>query len=1120
MLHVLDFEGNIIDFISDQDNYLESALMVKDKAETLETFEFDIDSDRAENMRERNRIIVQDSNGQYREFIIVRIEDDLEDRTFVECNASYLEDINTAKPLAPGKYEAMTTSQALKEVLKDTGWQASESTEYGGTRTTTWTTYHTPYEVLKQLGTTYDMEIDFYIELGSNKVKGRYVEMHKPKPLFKGKEITYGKDLTGMSKTVDISELHTALMALGPEDENGNREVLTVVDNTAHQQFGLPNRYIWGIYEPQSEDTSMTAQRLKTLATTQLNKDKQAAVSYEITAADISQQFPHEKTAIGDIVRVKDREFNPPLYIEAEVMREEYNPIKKESTYTFGNIVEYLESTLRKDFMERLNDIRQKMNDSVTNLNTIIEQTTAGNIETFERKIFKSDTAPSNPVNDMLWYDTSNPEVAVLRRYWNGEWREETVSDVEQIGGVTREKALFSELSNAFINLNIQHSKLLSEVYEVIDSEYLVDTALKQQVQQNLDNTINVYNAIKTNLESMTPETATIGKLVDTQALFLKYRELLQTLYNSLENAKIAIDDRFKLLQSQYTDEKFNDAMSKVAEGIGGTWNAETGQLLSDIPSQQELEDALKTYINGQDAALKQLIDGEVNSKITQTKNELSSNISAVSAKVDGIQVGGRNLIKNSDKTLINEGKKLILPFALVNESDCYTLSFNAYLGKITDITKPNTIEVTYKLTDMFGERFETFTKIIDVSDIVQPDKTIEERLHLTIDAGGWYGIEDIYIDVSKLRLDTIQVYNFQLEQGNIATAYQKAPEDTENLITTAQTRFNSDIKQLKDSVTLKADKTEIKTMYDNNIKPLERQVNDNSAELKIQSDRINSKVSNEQYTADVDDIISKLNSAESQRIQLSNQIADKVSISEYTSGIDSVKSTNRNYIQSYYSSAQNSTSGIAKGPYNVELNASQRINFYFYDRDNSVNTALEQDTDYILNVHESSPEIKVGVFYKKGSYTIVGYTTDKIIRFNTGNREDILIVILSNTNNQFIGKVSLYKGSKELDWSPAPEDVELLGMTAENNAKSYTDKYKNENEAKLNLINTEIAQNGRDINARATKEEFNASRKTLSKVVSDLTVNTTTGLTLSYDENGNITSSTVGPDGIMLKGD
>ncbi|KXA42102.1 hypothetical protein HMPREF2713_08855 [Staphylococcus sp. HMSC059E03] len=1119
MLHILDYEDKIIDFISEDDASIINAKHNRDINNRSETFDFTILSERAINMQKNYRVIIQDSTGQYREFIIEHISQDMDGYTEIETTASYLEDITGAPPYAPGSFEKKTTTEALYDVLKDTGWQVSEATEYGGIRTTSWTGFHTRYDILVQLCTTYDMIVDFYIELGSNTVDGRYVVLRKRNPIFQGKEIVKGKDLTGLKRIVDMSEVNTALLCVGPEKEDGSRITLTVKDDEAQAQFGLPGRYIWGIYEPETEDENMTEARLRSLGTTELNKRKKEKISYEVTSLDIKEYQPHEVVHIGDMVRIKDRDFTPPLYLEAEVIAEDYDMVTKESTYSFGEYKEYREDDLRQEFYKHLSNIRQRMNDNFSNVNTIVRETNS-QLQYFEKKIIKSQDAPENPVNDMLWLDTSNPKVAVLRRYWNGQWINATAEKADDIDAVTREKALYDDLNNTFINLNIQHSKLLSEVYEVIDSEYLVDTALQQQVQQNLDNTINVYNAIKTNLESMTPETATIGKLVDTQALFLKYRELLQTLYNSLENAKIAIDDRFKLLQSQYTDEKFNDAMSKVAEGIGGTWNAETGQLLSDIPSQQELEDALKTYINGQDAALKQLIDGEVNSKITQTKNELSSNISVVSAKVDGIQVGGRNLIKNSDKTLINEGKKLILPFALVNESDCYTLSFNAYLGKITDITKPNTIEVTYKLTDMFGERFETFTKIIDVSDIVQPDKTIEERLHLTIDAGGWYGIEDIYIDVSKLRLDPIQVYNFQLEQGNIATAYQKAPEDTENLITTAQTRFNSDIKQLKDSITLKADKTEIKTMYDNNIKPLERQVNDNSAELEIQSDKINSKVSNEQYTADVDDIISKLNSAESQRIQLSNQIADKVSISEYTRGIDSVKSTNRNYIQSYYSSAQNSTSGIAKGPYNVELNASQRINFYFYDRDNSGNPALEQDTDYILNVHESSPEIKVGVFYKKGSYTIVGYTTDKIIRFNTGNREDILIVVLSTTNNQFIGKVSLYKGSKELDWSPAPEDVELLGMTAENNAKSYTDKYKNENEAKLNLINTEIAQNGRDINARATKEEFNASRKTLSKVISDFSMNTTTGLTLSYDENGNITSHTVGPEGIMLKGD
>nr|WP_180537803.1 hypothetical protein [Staphylococcus haemolyticus] len=32
--------------------------------------------------------------------------------TEIECNASYLEDLKTAKPIKPGKFEAHTTTQA------------------------------------------------------------------------------------------------------------------------------------------------------------------------------------------------------------------------------------------------------------------------------------------------------------------------------------------------------------------------------------------------------------------------------------------------------------------------------------------------------------------------------------------------------------------------------------------------------------------------------------------------------------------------------------------------------------------------------------------------------------------------------------------------------------------------------------------------------------------------------------------------------------------------------------------------------------------------------------------------------------------------------------------------
>ncbi len=559
--------------------------------------------------------------------------------TEIECIASYLADITTAKPYAPGKFEKKITSEALKDVLSDTGWEVSEQTEYDGLRTTSWTSYQTRYEVLKQLCTTYKMVLDFYIELSSNTVKGRYVVLKKKNSLFKGKEIEYGKDLVGLTRKIDMSEIKTALIAVGPENDKGKRLELVVTDDEAQSQFNLPTRYIWGIYEPQSDDQNMNETRLRSLAKTELNKRKSAVMSYEITSTDLEVTYPHEIISIGDTVRVKHRDFNPPLYVEAEVIAEEYNIISENSTYTFGQPKEFKESELREEFNKRLNIIHQKLNDNISNINTIVKDVVDSELEYFERKIHKSDTPPENPVNDMLWYDTSNPDVAVLRRYWNGRWIEETPNDVEKLGGITREKALFSELNNIFINLSIQHASLLSEATELLNSEYLVDNDLKADLQASLDAVIDVYNQIKNNLESMTPETATIGRLVDTKTLFLEYRKKLQDVYTDVEDVKIAISDRFKLLQSQYTDEKYKEALEIIATKFGLTVNedlqlvGEPNVVKSAIEAAREstkeqLRDYVKTsdYKTDKDGIVERLdtaeaerttLKGEIKDKVT-----------------------------------------------------------------------------------------------------------------------------------------------------------------------------------------------------------------------------------------------------------------------------------------------------------------------------------------------------------------------------------------------------------------------------------------------------------------------------------------------------------------------
>ncbi|MBG1315017.1 hypothetical protein I4071_11220 [Staphylococcus aureus] len=639
MIHVLDFNDKIIDFLSTDDPSLVRAIHKRNINDNSEMLELLISSERAEKFRERHRVIIRDSNKQWREFIINWVQDTMDGYTEIECIASYLADITTAKPYAPGKFEKKTTSEALKDVLSDTGWEVSEQTEYDGLRTTSWTSYQTRYEVLKQLCTTYKMVLDFYIELSSNTVKGRYVVLKKKNSLFKGKEIEYGKDLVGLTRKIDMSEIKTALIAVGPENDKGKRLELVVTDDEAQSQFNLPMRYIWGIYEPQSDDQNMNETRLSSLAKTELNKRKSAVMSYEITSTDLEVTYPHEIISIGDTVRVKHRDFNPPLYVEAEVIAEEYNIISENSTYTFGQPKEFKESELREEFNKRLNLIHQKLNDNISNINTIVKDVVDGELEYFERKIHKSDTPPENPVNDMLWYDTSNPDVAVLRRYWNGRWIEATPNDVEKLGGITREKALFSELNNIFINLSIQHASLLSEATELLNSEYLVDNDLKADLQASLDAVIDVYNQIKNNLESMTPETATIGRLVDTQALFLEYRKKLQDVYTDVEDVKIAISDRFKLLQSQYTDEKYKEALEIIATKFGLTVNedlqlvGEPNVVKSAIEAAREstkeqLRDYVKTsdYKTDKDGIVERLdtaeaerttLKGEIKDKVT-----------------------------------------------------------------------------------------------------------------------------------------------------------------------------------------------------------------------------------------------------------------------------------------------------------------------------------------------------------------------------------------------------------------------------------------------------------------------------------------------------------------------
>lgn len=1191
-IHVLDFNDNIIDFISQSDGALINAEMSMNVEEKTETFDFTIENTRAEKLRERNRIIAQDNNGTFREFIIIHIIDNFDGTTEIECNASYLEDLKTAKPIKPGKFEAHTTTQALLKTLADTGWEVSDDTEYGGNRTTSWTSHTNPFDLIYMLCTTYDMVPSFYIELGAHTVEHRYVSITKPKNLFKGKEITKGKDLTGMTRTIDLSEVKTALLAVGPEKEGGSRIETVVVDDEAQEIFGLPNRYIWDVYEPESNDENMTLKRLTTLAKTELNKRNQAAISYEVSSLDIHKYYNDVTVHLRDTVRVKDRDFRPPLYIEAEVIGIKYNWLADESEFTFGNVIEYEETKLREFFTRKLDEITKKLNDNISNVNTIVSDVVAGELGYYERKIFKGTEPPENPQNDTLWYDTSNPNVAVLRRYWNGKWITQTADDVEKIGGLRREQVMYRDLNNSFINLTIQHSKLQNDVYDVLNNEYLVDDDLKANLNQALSGVDSVYQNIKTNLDSMDEDTATIGKLVDTQTLFTVYREKLQTLYKYVTDAKISIDKRLKLLQSQYTDEKFNDAMDKIAQSLpNGRWDSENQQLYADIPNRNEVENlktTLQDYTDGQIKDLSSILGKQIDSKINTSENKLSASISSVERKIDGIEVGGRNLIRNSKKIT----DYVIL--SNVEKAGTYSLGFEphftenipsefgVYYGGNIDVLandKPR-ITHTFEVSEdrigkdirlFFGGTYKTHKDFVDkgyiskvkleygdfATDWTPAPEDVEDRIlnskQEAEEAAKTYakaqdelkqketqayadGIvsdeEERAIADAIAKRDEAKAYAEQKAQE----AKEAANQNTSNVIkpiTTRVTKNETNISELDKQISLMAKSDDVAQKLkkvDNRLTPLETDVKRNKATLNILPTQIEGKVSKQDYTLDKNNIVKRLDNADSERRQLSNEITDKVTITKFESGMADAKNYTDNQVNNLSIGGRNLLADTS-GPFTE--NSYLIKEFPIIDKlepGDIVTISIKGDlgdnrTAFLI--YNTNAMVKIGDLNNsdKNNNDVFIKTFEWVDERRDGSNKvdssSLRIYQYPNSATSFstIEWIKLEKGNKATDWTPANEDVKEDIQQAETNAKAYTDAYKKSNEVAMTKLETSVSQLDGKISIKVDEQKFNASRKTLSQVISEISA-TTKGINLSYDENGNIQSYTMDRNGIQLRGD
>ena len=239
-----------------------------------------------------------------------------------------------------------SAKQALEKCLAGTRWSPG-AVRLPDSQTADVAFYHqTADKSLSDICDAYACELDAKVTVSGNRVTARSVSLYQAIGSTSPKRFEYRRDLVGVKRTVSADDVVTRVYAWGKglpkEDGEGDetggytRKVGIasvndgkdyVEDADATSRFGVPGadgtrQPAEGYYE--NGDIEEPAQLLE-LAKADLARRSKPIVSYEF---DIAPQDAAARIGCGDVVRVVDEAFDPPLRIEARVLKVELDLTK------------------------------------------------------------------------------------------------------------------------------------------------------------------------------------------------------------------------------------------------------------------------------------------------------------------------------------------------------------------------------------------------------------------------------------------------------------------------------------------------------------------------------------------------------------------------------------------------------------------------------------------------------------------------------------------------------------------------------------------------------------------------------------------------------------------------
>lgn len=846
---------------------------VQDLGTGAETFTFSTlaDTEQSQHLVAGNFIAFKE-DGEFKLFNIIQIEETHED-TFIKtvyCEMAGIELINEI--IRPMKVLNSSLRKFLTTILEGTEWQLGRL-DAGFTQVHDFeiTDHKSVYELIQEHAVgTFGAEISYRVEIEHGRIVGKYIDCYKERGNSNGFRFAYGSNLTSVTRTVDMSNLATALIGVGKSGltfksvETGDKPLNQdfIVNETAFKQWNINGSHIFGVHKEET-DSPQELLRLTRLA---LEERANPQIKYEMKVELLGREVK-----IGDTVNIVDHEFNPPLYLSARV-----NQLTRSKTDPYNDEV----------VLANFKEVRSNITDEMRNL--------ASQLEGYVDSQFPigGDKIQNGAIGKEQFSKQYHTEIVSDAVYASLVETEDLIAGKADIGDLQAVNATIENLKAENVEITGKLTATDAEIENLKAENVEINGSLTAQSASIKDlyaNKISVseLNAVNAKVESLQATKADIDELNATKAeieeLIVKKADIesLTALYGKievLESSKANISD-LKATNAQIDSLKANKADIIELDAVKGNITqlesevAKIGVLESEVADIDELLAGNLTAEN--------IATGAITAGSGIIANGAIGNAQISSLDASKISAGtvdtSKVTIQGADGHLRLKGNRLQVFQGVGNQAvERVSLGDVNADGSVYGL-RVRGVDGQTVLLDENGVKSEGITNGAITNDKISEDANID---------GAKLNINSVVTKINEDGTETIQGTKIEVDGTTLNTKL--------STITTKQTEDSERISQAQSQIT-------------------------------ANTNAINLKVDEQTYTADKKDMTSKLEKNTSEITAMKGQIALKVEQSDIENAMSEVEGVMDSKIDTAKAEIKVTTDAITQNVTNLSQTVSTK---------------------------------------------------------------------------------------------------------------------------------------------------------------------------------------------------